>query len=57
MSSVERRIQRLEEAQTYLRPLTDAERVVRIAALKEGEPDHAAVWAIVMRHEEGKAPS
>ena len=45
-----RRIQRLEEAQTYIRPLTDAERVVRIGALKEGTPAHAAVWAIVLRH-------
>lgn len=50
MSSFERRIQRLEEAQTYIRPLTDAERVVRIGALKEGTPAHAAVWAIVLRH-------
>ena len=50
MSSFERRIQRLEEVQTYIRPLTDAERVVRIGALKEGTPAHAAVWAIVLRH-------
>ncbi len=49
MSSFEQRIQRLEVAKTYLRPLTDPERVVRIAALKEGTPAHAAVWAIVLR--------
>ena len=55
MPSFEQRIQRLEEAQTYIRPLTDAERVVRIAALKEEAPAHATVWAIVLRHCGGTA--
>lgn len=49
MPSYEQRIQRLEEATAYRRPLTDVERVVRIAAIKKGTPTYVAVWTLVLR--------
>jgi hypothetical protein len=51
MTSIAQRIQRLEAAQSKgkFRALSDAERAVRLAALKPGTLAYAAAWAILGR--------
>lgn len=52
MPNLERRLSQLEATQNKVqrRSLSDAERAVRLAALKAGTSAHARAWAIVLGH-------
>ncbi len=50
MASFEQRIQRLEDAKPYLRPLTDTERAIRLhAMLQPGHPRNGEAQALLDR--------
>ncbi|MDO9250840.1 MAG: hypothetical protein Q7U48_04740 [Hydrogenophaga sp.] len=52
MTNLERRLSQLEVTHTKVRrkALSDAERAVRLAALKPGTPAYSKAWAIVLGH-------
>ena len=59
MVSIQQRIKRLEvvRPKSSVRALNDAERAVRLAALKPGTPAYSMAWAIVLgsgKHDQKK---
>lgn len=56
MTSIAQRVQRLEAARSSVGfcTLSDAERAVRLAALKPGTLAYAAAWAMVKQQEKAR---